>query len=378
MPNKQRIENLSRHKSENHPIISLYLNVTPPWQFKTKTNSLVRSQIKEVRENTKIPQQEIEDLEKLLVEIEDYIKNKEGSFKQTKLFVLFADTQGYWEEFALPVGHPSLLMVKPSPYIRPLRVLEEQFPTFCLVVGDSKVSKIYTYWSGSIVEKKVVRTEEEIIGETDEATGGFGEQRYQRYIKDHVLRHMKRTADIILEMFQNGEFDYLIVGATNTKNLATLKNNLHSYLKEVLVGEINAGPENNSETVRKKASKVASEWEKRKEKDIVDMLQENAYSDGYAVVGAGPTIKALMNGQVHTLVVKADAEKPGYVCPEDHYLSLSSEHCPFCNKELQKTENIIDEMVEETIAQSGEVKHLVNYGDQLEKKETGALLRFKI
>lgn len=378
MPNKQRIDNLSQHKSENHPIVSLYLNVTPPWQFKSKINSLVRSQIKQLRESNDLEQQEIEKLEKLLIKIEDYIKNKEGSFKQTKLFVLFADTRGYWEEFTLPVGHPSLLMVKPAPHIRPLRVLEEQFPTFCLVVGDSKESKIYTYWSGTMVEKTVVRSEEEIIGETDEAAGGFGEQRYQRYIKDHVLRHMKRTADVILGMYTNGEFDYLIIGATNTKNLTTLKNNLHSYLKEVLVGEINAGPENNSDIIRKKAGEVASEWEKRKEKDIVDMLQENAYSNGYAVVGAGPTIKALMNGQVHTLVVDPDIERPGYVCPDDHYISLSLEQCPFCNKELQKSENIIDEMVEETIAQSGEVKHLVNYAGKLNNKETGALLRFKL
>jgi len=76
--------------------------------------------------------------------------------------------------------------------------------------------------------------------------------------------------------------------------------------------------------------------------------------------------------------VQPEAKKEGYYCPHDHYLSLKSQSCPVCGAKLEKTENIIDEMVEETLEQRGEISHLFNYGDRLEEKETGALLRFVV
>ena len=157
-----------------------------------------------------------------------------------------------------------------------------------------------------------------------------------------------------------------------------LRDNLHSYLRKRLVGEIGVNPENGRETIRSKIEEKAGEWVRTRENEVIEEVFEHAYAGGKAVIGAGPTIKALMNGQVHTLVVQPGAVKEGFVCPNDHYLSLVGRSCPVCERELERRENIIDEMVDETIAQSGEVVHLFNYEERLEDHETAALLRFVV
>ena len=378
MTKRERIHSLANYRNEEHPVISLYLNVTSPWEVPSRINSLVRTRIKELRHSGSYEQEEKAKLEKLLLRMEEQVVNREGSFKHTKLLAIFADTQGYWEEFELPVSHPSQLTVSPRPHTMPLLVLQEQFPLFCVVVVDTHKARMFSYSGGKITERSDIFSVEEIQPARDEAYQGFGEQRYQRYIKDHTLRHLKRTADTTFETFRRESYDYLILGGSDKGVLNSLKENLHSYLRKHLIGEIQANPENSDAVILEKVKEATADWERQKESETVESLFENAYSDGKAVLGTGPTIKALMNGQVHTLILHPEARKEGYFCPNDHYLSLKSRTCPVCGADLEKTENIIDEMVEETIEQRGEVSHLFNYAYKLEDNETGALLRFVV
>ncbi|MFO7849673.1 MAG: hypothetical protein R6V67_06910 [Spirochaetia bacterium] len=378
MSYRERIHALKKYRNDEHPTVSLYLNVTVPWELSSTINSLVRGKIKELREDNAYRQEEKEKLEKLLLKIEDQLINREGSFKNTKLLVVCADTLGNWEEFEFPVSLPSNLWVEPAPHVNPLLVLNEQFPLFCVVVVDSHRAKMLSYSGGNITERTDIFTEEEIKGARDEALQGLGEQRYQRYIKDHKLRHIKQTADTIFENFQPGGYDYLIIGGSDGGELNILMDNLHSYLRKRIAGEIHANPENSQEVIKNKVKELAAEWEKKREEEIVGNLFENAYNGGKAVLGIGPTIKALMNGQVQTLIVHPEAKKEGYFCPKDHYLSLKSQKCPVCAEQLVKSDNIIREIVEETIEQRGEVTHLFSYAHKIEDNETGCLLRFVV
>ncbi|MFW6343979.1 MAG: hypothetical protein ACOC2B_04485 [Sediminispirochaetaceae bacterium] len=378
MSYRERLQALKKYRNEAHPTVSLYLNVTVPWELTSTINSLVRGKIKELRDDKSYSQEEREKLEKLLLKIEDQIVNREGSFKNTKLLVICADTLGNWEEFELPVSLPSNLWVEPAPHVNPLLVLDEQFPLFCVVVVDSHKAKMFSYSGGNMNERTDIFTEEEIKGARDEALKGLGEQRYERYIKDHKLRHIKQVADTIFDNFQAGGYDYLIIGGSDRGELNILQDNLHSYPKKRLVGEIQANPENSVDVIKKKVKELATEWERQREEEIVQNLFENAYNGGKAVLGTGPAIKALMNGQIHTLVVHPEAKKEGYFCPRDHYLSLKSQRCPVCGEQLEKSENIIEEIVEETAEQKGEVRHLFSYAHKIEDNEIGCLLRFVV
>ena len=83
-----------------------------------------------------------------------------------------------------------------------------------------------------------------------------------------------------------------------------------------------------------------------------------------------------MNGQVHTLAVKENFSREGYMCAADHYLDLSNKKCPVCGQQLRPVSDIVNEMVEETVNQNGEVRYLKYFPDELEEAGVAARLRF--
>ena len=65
MINRNRINSLVQYHSEEHPVVSLYVNVEWPKKFASQLNSMVRNKVKELHEGKKFSPEEQENLEKL-------------------------------------------------------------------------------------------------------------------------------------------------------------------------------------------------------------------------------------------------------------------------------------------------------------------------
>lgn len=153
---------------------------------------------------------------------------------------------------------------------------------------------------------------------------------------------------------------------------------MHSYLRSRLIGEFHARAEDKDSKLKEKALEKAQEWERRQEEDLIFRLMDQHESGGLAVLGIEPTIEALMLGQVHTLIIDHNSKQPGMICPHDHQLSTYLENCPICGQKMQPVEDILDEMVEEALAQKSEVEHVFLDHEAFKPYGVGALLRFKI
>jgi peptide chain release factor subunit 1 len=378
MIRKRDIEELREQRSEEHPFVSAYLNILPPRQFTTELKSLLHSELHRIREANLYTADELRRLEKLADRIEQYVKERRNRFDETKLLALFADTKGFWREYELPVSHPSRVMIEPDPYTRPLAALQEQFNQYCVVVADSYKARVFTLTADKFVEHEEIVSEDEIQHSRDESLQGLGRERQQRYVQEHANRHMKNLAQKLYHFFREGNFDRLIIGGPEDKELPLLRGHLHSSLRERLVGEIHVRPEEDWKKIKQRAKEATDAWRVRHEKELVDTLQEENHAKGKAAVGLRPVLKALQYGQVHTLVLKPGYSNPGYLCPKDHYLVLDGGSCPVCGSTLERVEDIVDEMVEETISQNGEIRHLYHHDDYLAEEGVAALLRFVI
>ncbi len=376
MIRKREIEELLEQRSEDHPFVSIYLNIVPPRRFTTELNSLLHTELRKVRESGLYTEEVLKRLEKLADRIERYVKDRSNLFEETKLLAIFADTQGFWREYELPVSHPSRVAIEPDPYTRPLAALQEQFNQYCVLVADAYRARIFTLTADKFVEHEEFVTEDEIQHSRDESLKGLGRERQQRYIQDHINRHMKHIAYRLYHFFRTGKFDRLIIGGSEDKELPLLRDHLHSSLKERLVGEIHVRPNEEAEKIKQKAREAADSWRIQHEKELVDTLREENHEKGKGTVGLRAVLKALKYGQVHTLLLQPDFTYPGYLCPQDHYLVLENGNCPVCGSELEKVDDIVDEMVEEAISQNGEIRHLYHHGNYLGDEGVGALLRF--
>jgi peptide chain release factor subunit 1 len=376
MIRKREIEELLEKRSEEHPVISIYLNIVPPRQFTTELNSLLHTELRKVREGGDYSADELKELEKLAERIERHVRERSNRFEATRLIAVFADTRGFWREYELPVSHPSRVAIEPTPYTRPLAALQDQFNQYCVLVTDSYKARIFTLTADKFVEHEGFFTEDEIQHSRDESLQGLGRERQQRYVQDHANRHMKNIAYRLYHFFRNGGFDRLIIGGPRDKELPLLRGHLHSSLKERLTGEIHVRPEESDQKIKERAREAADQWRIQHEKSLIDTMREENHSRGSAVVGLRGVLKALHYGQVHTLILQRDFNYPGYLCPRDHYLVLEGGSCPVCGTELQKADDIVDEVVEETISQNGEVRHLYHHEDALGEEGIAALLRF--
>lgn len=378
MINRDQIESLMSYRNDEHPAVSMYVTSELPKKFRAKLNSMVRGKIKELSESSRFSSDEKKGLEKLLIKMENTLKERRNRYEGTKMIALFADTTGFWEEFELPVEYPNRVVIDPEPYTRPLTAVRDQFARFCVVVSNSDKAVVYALTANQLAEEKEIITEDEMEADTDEAFQGLGELRMQRNERDHLQKHIKKVVETVFQVFRKGRYEYLIIGAPHDKELPLLKDHLHSYLQRYLIGEFNGRPDEPKQEILKKARATAAEWERKQEEDLLQSIDSELYDGGKATADVGPTLKALMNGQIHTLVVQEGYSRPGYQCPDDYYLDLSRKQCPLCGQELQPVEDIVDEIVEETLRQNGEVRYLQFYPEKLNEKGMAAQLRFTL
>ena len=115
-----------------------------------------------------------------------------------------------------------------------------------------------------------------------------------------------------------------------------------------------------------------------REERIIEQVLEQKGPGGKAVLGIEPTLESLMLCQVHTLVIRHDFKASGYTCPSGHILSTYLKTCPFCSQPMEQTQYLGEEMIEEALSQSAEVKHVFAEHEDFDSHGVGALLRFTI
>jgi peptide chain release factor subunit 1 len=268
-------------------------------------------------------------------------------------------------------------------------MLLDEFKRNCVLVADSRTARIFTLYLGDFEEYPDEYIQHDVpdrVSAKDSMTaegggdvwGGLGDQRIQRHIEDHIHRHLKNVSERALQLFKAEKFARLILGGPDDKLLAWLKDHLHSYLRERLVGEFYANPENSKTELKEKALEAAEKYERHREKELIDQLMELKAPGGKAVLGVEPTLEALKLGQVQTLVVHHDFRVSGYICPKDRILSTYLESCPLCEEAMREVEDLADEMVEEALSQSAEVEHIFIDHQEFSDQGVGALLRFTV
>lgn len=388
MLERNQLEGLIRHKNAENPVVSLYLNVTPPRKFSSDLNSLIHTTRNNLKESGSYSRETLERLDGVFREIERHVREDLVRTEGARLAAIFADADGFWQEYQLPVGLPSSIVVEPDPYVRPLTVLLDEFARYCVLVADSRKARIFTLYLGEFEEETDVFIEDEVPDRVraklsmtsggEGVQGGLGDERVQRHIQDHVHRHLKYVAQQTFNVFRDKRFSRLILGGHQDKVLPWLKDHLHSYLRQRLAGEFHAGPEESESRLKEQALDVARQYERSEERVLLDRLLEEQGSGGKAVLGVEPTLEALMLGQVHTLVLDHDFSAEGTMCPSDRHLSTYLETCPLCGGPMNRIPDLADEMVEEAIAQRSEVEHSFYEHEGFKPYGIGAFLRFLI
>jgi peptide chain release factor subunit 1 len=176
-------------------------------------------------------------------------------------------------------------------------------------------------------------------------------------------------------VFKDRGFERLVIGA-HDEIAHELESLLHPYLKERLEARCNIPVNASDDEIRAAALQVEAEVERRKEAELVARLRDAVGAHNRGVAGLDDTLQALVERRVDTLLVSHGYTHPGWRCPSCDHIRRVGRMCPVCETEMHAVDDVIEEAVEEALAQSCDVEICFGNADLDVLGRIGALLRY--
>jgi len=259
-------------------------------------------------------------------------------------------------------------------YLRPLRVAEMEFRS-AAVIFEPRRSVLFIK-NGDVFREYGEVVEESVRKSNYGGFAGYEERGVRSHADAVVQRHFKETADLVFRLFQDEGFDFLFLGG-HQESIDEGTKLLHPYVKARLAGSFVIDTHTMTPALVKDQlvdlEKTAIEAQ---EADRVQELLDTAGAGGPAVLGIADVLAAVNARAIDRLIVSGSFTKEGRVCESCGWLSRNGTSCPVCGSATRPTDDLVDEIIEATIGESGEVLQ-VSIASALDQKAIGALLRFR-
>jgi peptide chain release factor subunit 1 len=367
------IRKLAEWTPGDYPVTTVYLSVDgrqyPRKQdYEVRLDNLLRAVRDEAEAMDKDRHRSVErDAEAVRSFVEDRFER--GSTRGLAMFS--SSGSGLWEELELSRPVRNRAVVGPHPDLLQLEAIIETYESFCTVLVDSEKARIFLAELGRIEERSDLV--DDVPGRHDQ--GGWSQARYQRHVDDHRQRHYKHTAEVLFGFFKRRPFDHLILGGPE-EIVAEFEPELHDYLRQRILARINLPLTASAADVLERSLEAEEELERRREREAIELLLAESSAGRQAVSGLGPTLEALFQDRVATLLVDRDLRAPGHVCTSCGRLVEKGRRCPACGSKTLEVPDVIEEAVTQAFRNGSRVETITEGTGLSELGGIGALLRF--
>jgi hypothetical protein len=200
------------------------------------------------------------------------------------------------------------LTTGPTPSLRQLVRIVEDYPSYAVVVADQREAVLWVF------ERRTWQRSVEVSG-TDyprkQQQGGWSQKRYQNRADERIEAFARTVAEETRRAYDEQRFDYLIVGADEVTASPYL-DALHQSVKERLIGTVGLAITASEQDVLAVTGPLVEQAERRRELEAVQRVRDGVGAGGKGVAGPEDTLTALQTGQVMTLVIDDDFTSPGW------------------------------------------------------------------
>jgi hypothetical protein len=260
-------------------------------------------------------------------------------------------------------------------YLRPLRLAETEFRSVA-VIFEPRRSVLFVKNGDVFLEHGEV-VEEAVRKSNYGGFAGYEERGVRSHADAVVQRHFKETADLVFRLYQENGFDFLFLGG-HQEAIDEGSKLLHPYVKAHVAGSFVIDTHTMTPAlVRDQLVDLEEAAVAAREADRVRELLDTAGAGGPAVLGIADVLAAVNARAINRLIVSGSFTKEGAVCESCGWLSRNGSSCPVCGSGTRRTDDLVDEIIEATIGESGEVLQ-VSISSALDQKAIGALLRFPL
>jgi peptide subunit release factor 1 (eRF1) len=384
MPNpdiKRLLGRLTKLRTDDHRIVSCYLKIEPRDRARGKYLIKVKNRIREVESalaEMDLPRGVREEVSADLRRIHDTLKDPKRLPATQGLAIFACGPLKLFEMVGLPGVHRSRLGVDRSALVRELASVEDEIGTLLTAVLDRTAARIFEVTAFGTTELEGVTSPATRGGRyrpDRQDSPGMGEHQYHNRIREEKQRHYALVAQRLFEHHRRHPVHGVVLAGPG-KDAGAVAAFLHPYLAERLMGVVSLNPQEVTTAVVHEASLATrAEYERESERMIAEGF-DSALGEGWAVDGVDATLKALGRGQVRTLLVSADAQRPGFRSGKSGRLAAYEREL-LVDGEVVPVLDVVDEAIEEALRQRVDVEVLYDPDARHAVKELAGLLRFR-
>ena len=298
------IDRLADFTPTTAPVISLYLDGRPDQHGREQYGVFVRKELAAHSRRWPLRSAEREsfhrDVERILAWLHDEVRpsaNGLGIFACAAANDFFEGVQ-----LDVPVEEHALF-VGPTPRLSPLVRLAHRYRRYAAVIVDSHVARIFVFGLGEV--EAAGEIEGEKLRRTD--AGGWSQARYQRHVDDHVVQHVKDVVDALDDITRTEGISHVVLAGDDVVVpvvRAQLPQHLDEKVCDVIRLEMTAGdPEVMQRTLETMRAATT-----RDDAGAVATALDAQRAGGLGAVGPDEVRAALVNGQVHELIISVDVD----------------------------------------------------------------------
>jgi hypothetical protein len=329
----------------HNPVISLYLNFSPERLVRADRPvflSLFSSLRHQALESRKafidaLPHEQRLRVPEDLRELQEFLEGFEP--QGARAIAVFKSGEQLNVILPLPVRVADHLAIEPDPYVAPLEaIMEEQHRVLVLDVSKDQTS-VSLFELG--YELPIDSFAEDLPRETHEA---FREGKTERHRETHIRWHFKASSQFADRVFREAGCDLAVLIGEEVV-LKGFIDYLPKALRERILGQLQLPPDSDPNRRRAELDALLNE---RRKNDEATALEELGYYQGHQRLAAGlePAINAANLFLMRQLFVSDDLSGEGFICHDHHFLALKPGSCPFDNRPLQESPNLLDELIE--------------------------------
>ena len=271
-------------------------------------------------------------------------------------------------QFQVPL--PNWIALDDTPNIYHLVELKDTYDRYVVMIVTEESTRILQVNLGAVTAQMWEQRPElrERVGRE------WTKTHYQRHRQERTRRFLKDAVTVLDRLMSVGGYTHLIL-AGQSPVTSQVQKVLPSHLQKQLIDIVPASVGTRLSDVVQATLSSFVEAEEQESRTTVANLVHQLRTGGLAVVGTGPSYRALRRGRVDMLVLSKEYDPgPGQSCDNCGHIDVESvrlDTCPECGGRAFRRFNIKEEMARtaaacdcpvEVVEQSDELIHLGGVG----------------
>ena len=282
---------------------------------------------------------------------------------------------GFFDVVESPLPVNNEIVVNHTPYVRPLESILQAYERFAVLLVDRQRARLFRFEVGELTEHTEVFDAVPRGGDqAGHPAQGSRAANVQRRTDEAAHRHLKHAAEVTFAELGRRPVEHVILGGPH-EVVAEIEGLLHPWVRDRVADRLVISTTAGTDEVRQTALTVEADVARRKQAELVDRLRDTIGAGG-GVAGLEATLAALVERRVEVLLVSEGYTTEGWRCRSCRYLGPMGRRCPVCTTDMDLVDDVVEEAVEEALANKCRVQMVRENADLDVLGRIGALLRF--